>query len=279
MQVPRNLFKQALAEGRTQIGLWVALANSYSTELIAGIGFDWLLLDGEHAPNDVRSILAQLQAVASAQQAFGDARSHPVARVPLGTGEAGTAIIKQFLDTGVQTLLVPMVDTPEQAAQVVAAAKYPPEGVRGMGSALARASRWNQIDGYLQNADQDICLMLQVESLAGLKNLDAIAAVDGVDGVFFGPGDLSASMGLIGQQDHPQVVAAISAGIQAVKRAGKAPGMLSANPQRAKEYLAQGASFVAVGSDTTLLVRAAKELLQSFKPGAAKAAPTPTGAY
>ena len=121
METPRNPFKQALQEGRTQLGLWVALANAYSTELIAGIGYDWLLVDGEHAPNDVRSVLAQLQAVASAQQAFGDLRSHPVVRVPLGTGEAGTALIKQFLDTGAQTTLVPLVDTAAPASQVAAA--------------------------------------------------------------------------------------------------------------------------------------------------------------
>lgn len=268
MQAPPNLFKQRLLAGTPQIGLWGALSSPYVTELLASVGYDWLLIDNEHAPNDVRSTLAQLQAVAPYPV-------QPVVRLV----EGQVPLVKQHLDIGAQNLLIPMVETVEQAQLMVSAVRYPPRGIRGVGSALARASRWNQIDGYLQNADRDICLMLQVESVAGLNNLEAIAAVDGVDGVFFGPGDLSASMGLIGQQDHPQVVAAISAGIQAVKRAGKAPGMLSANPQRAKEYLAQGASFVAVGSDTTLLVRAAKELLQSFKPGAAKAAPAPPGAY
>ena len=186
METPRNPFKQALQEGRTQLGLWVALANAYSTELIAGIGYDWLLIDGEHAPNDVRSVLAQLQAVASAQQAFGDLRSHPVVRVPLGTGEAGTALIKQFLDTGAQTILVPMVDTAEQARQVAAACRYPPEGLRGMGSALARASRWQAHPRYVQEANAQICCLVQAETVTAMQNLDAIATTPGVDGVFIG---------------------------------------------------------------------------------------------
>jgi len=265
MQVPRNLFKQALAEGRTQIGLWVALANSYSTELIAGIGFDWLLLDGEHAPNDVRSILAQLQAVASAQQAFGDARSHPVARVPLGTGEAGTAIIKQFLDTGVQTLLVPMVDTSEQAAQVVAAAKYPPEGVRGMGSALARASRWQTHAAYVHEANDQICVLVQAETVTAMAHLDAIAATPGVDGVFIGPADLSASMGHPGNPGHPEVQAMIAQAMARILKAGKAPGILSTTEAQARQWLAAGARFVAVGADTILLANGARQLLKTYR--------------
>jgi 4-hydroxy-2-oxoheptanedioate aldolase len=266
MQAAPNLFKQHLLAGRPQIGLWGALSSPYVTELLASVGYDWLLIDNEHAPNDVRSTLAQLQAIAPYPV-------QPVVRLV----EGQVPLIKQHLDIGAQNLLIPMVESAEQARLMVSAVRYPPRGIRGVGSALARASRWNQIDGYLHDADKDICLMLQVESVEGLKNLAAIAAVDGVDGVFFGPGDLSASMGLIGQQDHPQVVAAISEGIATVKRAGKAPGMLSANPQRAKEYLAQGATFVAVGSDTTLLVRAAKDLLATFKAGAA--ASKPAGAY
>ena len=265
METPRNPFKQALQEGRTQLGLWVALANAYSTELIAGIGYDWLLVDGEHAPNDVRSVLAQLQAVASAQQAFGDLRSHPVVRVPLGTGEAGTALIKQFLDTGAQTILVPMVDTAEQARQVAAACRYPPEGVRGMGSALARASRWQAHPRYVHEANAQICCLVQAETVTAMQNLDAIATTPGVDGVFIGPADLSASMGHPGNPMHPDVQAMIAQAIARILKAGKAPGILSTSEAQARQWLAAGARFVAVGADTIVLVNGATQLLKTFR--------------
>ncbi len=271
MKTPHNPFKQALAEGRTQIGLWAALASPYSTELLAGIGYDWLLLDGEHAPNDVRSTLSQLQAVASAQHAFGDARSHPVVRVPLGTGEAGTALIKQHLDLGAQTLLVPMVDTPEQAAQVVAACRYAPAGVRGMGSALARASRWNAHPAYVREADAQVCVLVQAETALAMQHLDAIAATPGVDGVFIGPADLSASMGHPGNAAHPDVQAAIEQGIARILKAGKAPGILATSEPPARKWLAAGARFVAVGADTMLLASGAQALLGQFKEGVAEA--------
>ena len=271
MQTPRNPFKQALAQGRQQIGLWAALASAYSTELIAGVGYDWLLLDGEHAPNDVRSILAQLQAVASAQQAFGDARSHPVVRVPLGTGEAGTAVIKQVLDLGAQTLLVPMVDTP---AQVAAAARYAPAGVRGMGSALARASRWQAHPRYVHEANEQVCVLVQVETALALRHVDAIAATPGVDGVFIGPADLSASMGHPGNAAHPDVQAAIADGIARILRAGKAPGILATSEPQARRWLDVGARFVAVSADTLLLDSAARQLLGRFKAGAGAAGPS-----
>ena len=277
MQTPLNPFKQALEQGRAQIGLWVALASPYSTELIAGVGYDWLLLDGEHAPNDVRSTLTQLQAVASAQQAFGDGRSHPVVRVPLGTGEAGTAIIKQFLDIGAQTLLVPMVDTAEQAAQVAAAARYAPTGVRGMGSALARASRWQQYPGYVHEANAQVCLLVQAETVEAMQNLDAIAATPGVDGVFIGPADLSASMGYPGNPGHPAVQAAIADGIRRIRAAGKAPGILSTTEAQARQWLDAGALFVAVGVDTILLKKAAMDLLARYRAPAAPDATQPPG--
>jgi len=265
MQTPINPFKHALAEGRAQIGLWVALASPYSTELIAGIGYDWLLIDGEHAPNDVRSTLAQLQAVASAQQAFGDARSHPVVRVPVGTGEVGTALIKQYLDIGAQTLLVPMIDTPEQAAQVVAATRYAPVGVRGMGSALARASRWQAHARYVHEADDQVCVLLQAETVTAMRHLDAIAATPGVDGVFIGPADLSASMGHRGNAGHPEVQAVIADGIARIRAAGKAAGILATTEAGARQWLSAGATFVAVGADTLLLATGATQLLASFK--------------
>ena len=252
-----NGFKHALAGGRPQIGLWLGLADPYCAEICAGAGFDWLLIDGEHAPNDVRSTLAQVQALAAYPVS-------PVVRPPVGE----THLIKQYLDLGVQTLLVPMVDTAEQARQLVQATRYPPQGIRGVGSALARASRWNAVPDYLTRANDEVCLLVQVESRSGLEHLDEIAAVDGVDGVFIGPADLSASLGHLGNPGHPDVVQAIEGAITRIVGAGKAAGILSADERLARQYLDLGATFVAVGVDTTLLARAARTLAASFREGA-----------
>ncbi|SAI05850.1 2%2C4-dihydroxyhept-2-ene-1%2C7-dioic acid aldolase [Bordetella ansorpii] len=267
MEIPRNTFKQALRERRAQIGLWVGLADAYVSELLAGTGFDWLVIDGEHAPNDLRSTLAQLQAVAPYP-------SHPVVRPPVGD----VALIKQVLDVGAQTVLIPMVETAEQAALMVAATRYPPNGVRGVGSALARSSRWNQIDDYVHRADEEMCLLVQVESARGLGNLEAIAAVEGVDGVFFGPADLSASLGHLGNPNHPDVQRAILDGIKTILAAGKAPGILTSDNEQARQYLEGGALFVAVGVDTSLLFGAARQLAARFK-GTTATVPKPGGVY
>jgi len=266
--MPVNSFKRALEERRPQIGLWVGLADSYAAELLASTGFDWLLIDAEHAPNDPRSVLRQLQAMAPYPV-------HPIVRPVQGNVE----LIKQYLDLGTQTLLVPMVETAEQAALMVAATRYPPRGVRGVGSALARASRWNQVDGYLQRCDDEMCVLVQVESVTALDNLGAIAAVPGVDGVFFGPADLSSSMGLIGKPMDPAVRDAIGRGIATVVRAGKAAGCLTSDNQVARDYLAQGATFVAVGVDTSLLVKAASQLAAAFKGAPPAASPGPGSVY
>ena len=260
MQTPLNPFKQALVDGRPQIGLWVGLADAYAAEILAGTGYDWLLVDGEHAPNDVRSILAQLQGIASAWSAHPH-RSHPIVRVPVGE----TALIKQMLDIGAQTLLVPMVDTAEQAAQLVRAMRYPPDGIRGMGSALARASRWQAYPQYLHEANAQTCLLVQAETVEAMANLDAIAATPGVDGVFIGPADLSASMGHVGAPGHPDVQAAIADGIARIRAAGKAAGILSTTEEQAHKWLAAGALFVAVGVDTVLLSNAARALLARYR--------------
>jgi len=253
MQLPANAFKAALRAGRPQIGLWLGLADAYVSELLASTGFDWLAIDAEHAPNDPRSVLAQLQALAP----------YPVqAVVRAASGDA--TLLKQYLDIGAQTLLVPMVESAEQAARIVAATRYPPGGIRGVGSALARASRWNQVDDYVHSCVEEICVVVQVESVAGLDNLPAIAATEGVDGVFFGPADLAASLGLLGKTADARVQDAITRGIETVRTAGKAAGVLSAEPAIAHKYLSSGALFVAVGIDTTLLVRAARELRAAF---------------
>ncbi|HWD33327.1 4-hydroxy-2-oxoheptanedioate aldolase [Pseudomonas caricapapayae] len=261
MDMPINTFKQRLKSGEAQIGLWLGLADPYCAELAANAGFDWLLIDGEHAPNDLRGLLGQLQAVAPYA-------SQAIIRPVIGD----TALIKQILDIGAQTLLVPMVESAEQARELVRAIHYPPSGVRGVGSALARASRWNSIPGYLDQADAQMCLLVQIENLEGLARLDEIAAVEGVDGVFIGPADLSAAMGHRGNPGHPEVQAAIEDAIVRIQQAGKAAGILSADQKLARRYIELGARFVAVGVDTTVLMRGLQTLAADFK----DAAPPPT---
>lgn len=248
-----NDFKQRLARGERQIGLWLALADTTCAEICAGAGFDWLALDAEHAPNTLRTLLAQLQAIAAYPV-------HPVVRATHG----GAAHIKQLLDIGAQTLLVPMVESAAQAAEIVCATRYPPEGMRGVGSALARASRWNRISGYLQRADEEICVLMQVESVTGLGNLEAIARTAGVDGVFIGPSDLAASLGHRGEPGHPRVREAIFDALRTLRAAGKPAGILAVDEAFARECLAAGCSFVAVGADAPLLARATSELAARF---------------
>jgi len=261
MKTPTNLFKQAIAKRQPQIGLWVNLAHPVSTEICAGAGFDWLLLDGEHSPNTLTTMLAQLQAVAAYPA------THAIGRVPLGHGEAGTALIKQFLDLGFQTLLVPMVDTAEQAAALVRAMRYPQDdgqgGIRGM--AGARASRWGRYPNYAKEANEQVCLLVQVESRTALDHLEAIAATPGVDGVFIGPADLSASLGHVGQAQHPDVQKAIDTAIRRIVQSGKAAGILVSDESLARHYLTLGATFVAVGLDTQILVRQTSALAGLYK--------------
>lgn len=253
MHTPANKFKQALANGHLSIGLWHGLASSYSAELCATCGFDWLLIDGEHGPNDLRSMLATLQAVAPYA-------THPIVRIP----EGQTALIKQVLEIGAQTLLVPMVETAAQATKLAHAMRYPPKGIRGVGSGLARSSRWNLYSDYLQAANDQVCLLVQVESVAAIDQLAEIAAVDGVDGVFIGPADLAASMGRLGQPAHPEVKAVIEKAISTIQAAGKAPGILCTDEALARHYVSIGARFVAVGVDTTLLAQSARALASRF---------------
>ncbi len=256
MAVVVNPFKAALCEGRPQIGLWQALANPYTAEICAGAGFDWLLFDGEHAPNDVPSLLAQLQAVSSAP-------SHPVARPPFGE----TRLIKQYLDIGFSTLLIPLVESATQARELVSAVRYPPEGIRGVGASSARVSRWNRQSDYLAWANDEVCLLAQVETIKGLQNLEAIASVEGIDGVFIGPSDLSASLGHRGNPGHPDVQAAIEDAIGRIRAAGKAAGILTSNEAFAHRYLELGCLFVAVGADVGLLVGAVDGLARRFGRG------------
>ncbi|MFT0531561.1 aldolase/citrate lyase family protein [Castellaniella hirudinis] len=261
MSAIHNRFKAALAQsGAPRIGLFMGLCDPYCAELLAGTGFDWLLIDAEHGPNDIRTVLGQLQAL----------QGYPVDAVTRVVNH-DPALIKQMLDIGAQTLLVPMVDTAQQAQAIVRATRYPPQGIRGVGSALARAARWNGIPGYLQQANDEICLIVQAESSAALAALDDIAAVDGVDAVFIGPSDLAASMGHIGQPDHPEVRAAVLDAIARVARAGKAVGVFATKLDAARAFAQAGARFVAVGTDTLLLRQSALGLVQAFHEGAGQA--------
>lgn len=255
MSAPKNMFKTAMKNQQQQIGLWLGLANNYTAELIASAGFDWLLIDGEHAPNTLQTMVGQLQAIAPYP-------SHPIVR----PAWADHVSIKQILDLGVQTILAPMVDNAEQAKSIVEATRYPPAGIRGVGSALARASSFNRTANYLTTANDEICVLVQIESAKAVAALEDILNVDGVDGVFIGPADLSASLGYIGQPNHPEVVRVIEDSIKKIVRAGKAPGILMADKTQAKRYLSLGALFVAVGSDTGLLMNSTKSLVQAFKP-------------
>ena len=260
MPVPTNLFKQALKDGRRQIGLWQSMANPYTAEICAGAGFDWLLFDGEHAPNDVPTMLAQLQAI----EAY---PTHAVGRPPYGE----IRLIKQYLDLGFQSLLIPLVDTAEQAALMVKAMRYPPDGIRGVGAGSARVARWNRVENYFRDADDQMCLLVQVETKTAIANLDAIARTDGVDGVFIGPADLSAAMGHRGDAGHPKVQQVIRDAIGGIVKAGKAAGILTSNEAWANDYLDLGATFVAVGTDVGILAKQTTALAGRFKGAETKA--------
>lgn len=257
MQDPlHNPFKAGLARGETQIGLWLSSTSSYLAEIAATSGYDWLLVDGEHAPNTVQDLYHQLQAIAPY-------RSQPVIR-PV---EFQTALIKQVLDIGARTLLIPMIDTAEQARALVAATRYPPLGTRGVGAGVARAARWGRVENYMARANDELCLLIQAESKTAIENLDALLEVEGVDGIFIGPADLSASLGHPDNADHPEVQMLIEQSIRRIRRAGKAAGFLAVNIAMAERAISWGANFVAVGVDTMLYTSALDSRLAHFKSG------------
>lgn len=256
-----NLFKRALKAGQPQIGLWSTLPSPYVSELIAGSGFDWLLLDTEHTPTDVPQMVQQLQAVAAAQVRPGCAPTQAVVR-PAWNDKV---LIKRYLDIGAQTLLLPFVQNAEEAKAAVEAVRYAPEGVRGMGGST-RASNYGRDNAYVTKAADEICLLVQVETRDALVNLEEIASVEGVDGVFIGPADLSASLGYAGHSMHPDMIAIIDDAVQRVRDCGKAPGILLNSPERVQSCLHQGALFVAVGMDMLLLRAGADALAARFKP-------------
>ncbi|KAB7623931.1 HpcH/HpaI aldolase family protein [Alkalilimnicola sp. S0819] len=263
MDIPQNRFKAALADGQTLYGLWVAFGSAYPAEVCATTGYDWLLIDGEHAPNSVPSVLEQLQVV----------MPYPVSAV-VRPVNGDPALIKQYLDVGAQTLMVPMVDCAEQAEALVRATRYATQGgIRGVGGGLTRATRWGAIHDYTRRAHEQTCLIVQVESRQGAERIEEIAAVDGVDAVFIGPVDLSTDMGYPDEPHHPEVQAMIRHLIEVVNRAGKAAGILAPNADDARRYRDWGCRFIAVGIDISLLRQGALDTLAQFKPDAEPSPP------
>jgi len=258
MPAPVNEFKQKIQNGERQMGCWLGLANPYSAEIAGTAGFDWVLLDGEHAPNDLRSLSEQIAVLQSSA-------SHVVTRLPNGD----TSLIKQVLDAGAQSLLIPMVNSAEQAAELVRAVRYPPNGVRGVGYALARSSQFSAVTDYLTSADKEICLLVQVESKAGLDALDDILAVEGVDGVFIGPADLSVDLGYPPTADDPEIRSIIYNAIERIAASGKSAGILTFDDAFTTDCLAHNATFVAVGVDVLVLARGLRALADGAKKAAA----------
>ena len=256
MPAPTNTFKQKLLLGQQQIGFWLAMGSPNAAQIAGGAGFDWLVIDAEHGPNDITSLVSQMHALQGSA-------ANIIIRPPVGE----TWMIKQLLDIGCQTILVPMVDTAEQAKQLVQAMNYPPKGIRGVGAALARASHHNRIPDYLQTANNQVCLIVQIEAQRGLDKLADILTVDGIDGVFIGPADLAADMGYLGQPAAEPVQEAICAAINQIVAAGKAAGILMAVPELVQHYLTLGATFVAVGTDVTSFATATDTLAAQYISG------------
>ncbi|MDH3234623.1 MAG: HpcH/HpaI aldolase/citrate lyase family protein [Alphaproteobacteria bacterium] len=253
MDLPRNAFKHAIASGTLQIGLWSSLASNIAAEIYSESGFDWILLDTEHSPNEIPGLLSQLQALSGGT-------ATPIVRPAWNDA----VLFKRVLDIGAQTLLVPYVQDAEEAARAVAATRYPPAGIRGV-TGSGRASRYGRVNDYLKTADSEICLLAQVETGPALDQLEAIAETDGVDGVFIGPSDLAASLGHIGAPGHADVQARIEDAITRLKAVGKPAGILTANPDEARRYIDWGFTFVAVGIDLLVLRNGADALVKTFK--------------
>jgi 4-hydroxy-2-oxoheptanedioate aldolase len=253
VEMPINHLKRALREGRPQVGLWCSLPSHITIEIVGGSGFDWLLLDTEHSPNDVPIVLGQLHAM-------GESGASAVVRPAWND----PVLFKRFLDLGVQSFVVPWIQNAEEAKRAVASTRYPPEGIRGVAVAI-RANRYGRIKDYVKRVHDELCLVVQLETRVALGNLEAIAAIDGVDGLFIGPSDLAADMGHIGNSAHPEVRAAIDDAIARIRRAGKAPGILAPVEADARHWLDRGALFVGVGSDIGLLARQSEALAARFR--------------
>lgn len=252
MDLPRNAFKAALARGELQIGLWSSLCSPIVAEIIGQSGFDWILIDTEHSPNEPPAVLAQLQAMQAGT-------ATPIVRPAWND----PVLIKRLLDIGAQAVLVPFVQNADEARKAVAACRYPPAGIRGI-TGSGRGSHYGRVPDYLKHADAEICVLVQAETAEALAQIEAIASVDGVDGVFIGPADLSASLGHIGNPGHPEVQDAIRAAVDRLTAVGKPAGILTPSDADARRYIEWGYRFVAVGSDLGLLTKHADTLAKTF---------------
>jgi 4-hydroxy-2-oxoheptanedioate aldolase len=253
VEIVANTLKRALREGRPQIGLWCSLPSHITIEVVAGSGFDWLLLDTEHSPNDVPTVLGQLQAMAASK-----------ASAVVRPAWNDAVLFKRFLDIGVQSFVVPWIQNVDEARRAVAATRYPPQGIRGV-AATVRASQYGRVKDYFTRVHDELCVIVQLETRVALANLEAIAAVDGIDGLFIGPGDLAADMGHLGNTGHPEVRATIEDAIARIRKAGKAAGILAPVEADARHWLASGATFVGVGSDVGVLARQSEALIARFR--------------
>jgi 4-hydroxy-2-oxoheptanedioate aldolase len=253
VEFQKNAFKAALAQGKLQIGIWSSLCSNIAADVLSDCGFDWILLDTEHSPNEIPDLVGQLQAVRGGT-------ATPIIRPAWNDA----VLAKRALDIGAQTLLFPYVQNPEEARRAVASTRYPPHGIRGV-SVAARASRYGRTPGYLGKANTEICVLVQVETREAMNELEAIARVDGVDGVFIGPSDLAASLGHLGNPAHADVQAAIKEAVTRLKAFGKPAGILTGNEDEARRYIEWGYLFVAVGADVGLLAKNADALAKKFK--------------
>ncbi len=259
MELKKNALKDSLKKHAQSYGIWNGINDSYAAEIAAGAGFDWVLIDGEHGTFNLQDIIVQAQAMSAYPVSI-------VVRPPSGD----EVFIKRLLDGGIQSLLIPMVESKEQAEKLVQAMRYPPAGIRGVGTALARAAQWNRVNNYFQNADGEMCLIVQVESQKGYEALDEILEVEGVDGVFLGPADLAASMGYLGQPSHEEVVAKVKDALKRIRAAGKSAGTLAVTDALVKTYSEAGANFIGLAVDNLLLAKATRALVEKYKPSLKK---------
>src|SRR5262245_1359795 len=253
MDLPINSVKRALRKGLPQIGLWSTLSSHVAAEVLRDSWFDWILIDTEHAPNDLGDVQRQLQALQGSTTS-----------VVVRPAWNDAVLFKRLLDAGVQTFLVPWVQNADEARQAVAATRYPPRGIRGVATTV-RANRYGRVKDYLARADEEICVIAQIETRAAVGEIERIAAMDGIDALFIGPSDLSADLGHLGNATHPDVRDAIAAAVARILATGKAAGILTAVETEARRWLDAGCTFVGVGSDTGILARQSEALAQRFK--------------
>ena len=251
-----NRFKHRIKEGNNQFGIWNGIPHAYAAEICAGAGFDFVVVDAEHAPFDIQQIVIQLQGMSRYPECS------PIVRIP----NDDPVLIKRLLDAGVQNFIVPMLESAEQVEHMYKSLRYPPKGIRGVGTALARAAQWNRENDYFKKADEEVCLIAQIESVAGINALDAILEQNKAEVVFLGPADLAGSMGLLGQPGHPDVVAEVKKAITKIVNSNAAAGILTSDPTLIEQYKEMGVQMIGVGLDTILLAKATRSLAETYKP-------------